>query len=63
LGLWKKRVNINVLAKWPGLACKTVYPGSIPGVASNNFNNLDWARWLEIANCRPIASQKITVCF
>jgi hypothetical protein len=30
-----KRVNVRGLGKWPNADCKTVYPGSIPGVASN----------------------------
>ena len=31
----EKRVNVKGLGRWPSPDCKTVYPGSIPGVASN----------------------------
>jgi hypothetical protein len=43
-------------------ACKTVYPGSIPGVASSNFTD-----WLMMGcagrkNFRRIATQIVGVC-
>jgi hypothetical protein len=33
----EKRVNINGLGERPKADCKTVYPGSIPGVASSTY--------------------------
>jgi hypothetical protein len=35
--LGEKRVNVNGLGKGPSAGCKTVYPGSIPGVASSIY--------------------------
>jgi hypothetical protein len=41
-----------------GAVCKTVYPGSIPGVASNKFNNL-WDSRQEIFNrCQCFVSER-----
>jgi hypothetical protein len=35
LSIWGKLVSINSLRQWHFADCKTVYPGSIPGVASS----------------------------
>jgi hypothetical protein len=60
-GPWGKFVSIKCLRQWPLADCKTVYPGSIPGVASafkikqhDEFRTIGDVQWRRGENHRTV---------